>query len=205
MRLVGDDQISIDAESAAEANSLATRLRANGNWRDVVPGLDSVVVQFDNATMNLDEVVRQLEVQERELDITDNVDEPLIEIPMHYGGDVGPDFEWVCQQLSITPHEFVRLHTGRDYVVDMIGFTPGFAYVGGLDTRLNVPRLAQPRTRVAAGSVGIAAGQTGLYALPGPGGWPLIGRTALPLFDAEAKEPFTLRAGSRVRFSALPA
>ena len=85
----------------------------------------------------------------------------------------------------------------------MLGFTPGFAYIGGLDERLNIDRLPEPRQHVPAGSVGIAGGRSGLYSLPGPGGWPLVGRTSRKLFDATADDPFTLSAGARVIFTAV--
>ena len=103
----------------------------------------------------------------------------------------------------MTEDEIVALHTGAEYSVDMIAFTPGFAFIGGLDKRLNVPRRELPRQRVPAGSVGIADGRTGIYALPSPGGWTLIGRTPYPLFDPMADDPFRLQAGTRVRFVAV--
>ena len=127
----------------------------------------------------------------------------LVEIPVVYGGDFGPDLEELCDQVGMTPDEFIALHTGSEYTVDMVGFTPGFAFVGGLDERLRIPRRKEPRLRVEAGSVGIAAGRTGLYAMASPGGWNIIGRTAAKLFDADAEDPFVLRTGTRVRFKAV--
>ena len=106
-------------------------------------------------------------------------------------------------QTGLLQKELIALHTGQEYRVDMLGFTPGFAYIGGLDAALDVPRLPQPRMHVAAGSIGIADGRTGVYALPGPGGWPIIGRTSLTLFDALSDQPFLLQAGYRVRFTAV--
>ena len=103
----------------------------------------------------------------------------------------------------MTRDDFVALHCRDEYPVEMLGFTPGFAYIGGLDDRLDVPRRPHPRQYVPAGSIGIAGGRTGIYAMPGPGGWPLIGRTPEPLFDAKAGDPFRLRPGLRVRFRPL--
>ena len=97
------------------------------------------------------------------------------------------------------------MHTLHRYVGEMIGFTPGFAYVSGLQDDLRVPRLSEPRQRVEPGSVGVAGGLTGLYALPGPGGWPLIGRTPLPLFRAGDQQPMLLKSGARIRFVAIDA
>ena len=101
--------------------------------------------------------------------------------------------------------DVVALHTGCEYTVDMVGFTPGFAFIGGLDERLHVPRRKEPRQRVEAGSVGIADGRTGLYAMASPGGWTLIGRTPCKLFDPRVEPPFVLGAGMRVRFKAISA
>jgi len=103
----------------------------------------------------------------------------------------------------MTADELVALHTGREYRVDMLGFTPGFAFIGGLDDALNVPRRSEPRVRLEPGSVGIAGGRTGIYTLPGPGGWSIIGRTPVRLFDPASSEPFRLQAGMRVRFRAI--
>lgn len=197
----GDDLISLATDGPGQSQRLARRLRA-GDWLEVVPGVDSVVVQFDAARIDVADAVGWLE-QVRSIDESEPQDMPLVEIAVAYGGNAGKDFERLCDELGMTRDEFIGLHTGREYAVDMLGFTPGFAYVGGLDARLDVPRLAEPRQQVAAGSIGIAGGRTGIYALPGPGGWPLIGRTPTTLFDADADEPFLLSAGTRIRFVAL--
>lgn len=204
IRTCGDDLISIDAPGPAEAQSLAERLRASGDWMEVIGGIDTVVLRFDAAKHDPEFVVRKIH------EIT-SLDETVVamptgvvEIPVCYGGEFGPDLDAVCAMLKLSAEELISLHAGRDYTVDMLGFTPGFAYVGGLDERLAVPRLREPRVNVAAGSVGIADGRTGLYALPGPGGWALIGRTSFPLFDATADRPFALAPGVRVRFVAVP-
>lgn len=202
MRSAGDNLISIDAQNPQAAQRLAKRLRESGFFQEVVAGIDSVVVQFD--LVNTDR--RNAEVQIQEL-VTGDIDESDIaqevtEIPIVYGGEFGPDFASVCEQLELTRERFIEAHCG-EYIVDMLGFTPGFAYVGGLSECLNVPRLTQPRTRVAAGSVGIADRRTGLYSLPGPGGWPIVGHTVFQLFDASAEIPFALMPGARVRFVAV--
>jgi allophanate hydrolase len=105
--------------------------------------------------------------------------------------------------LSLTADDVIRIHTSREHRVDLIGFTPGFAYLSGLRDDLRIPRLTDPRQRAAAGSVGIAAGFTGLYATAGPAGWPLIGRTPMPLLNTNAQSPFALTVGMRVRFTAI--
>jgi inhibitor of KinA len=127
----------------------------------------------------------------------------LVEIPVCYGGEFGPDLGFVARHNQLTEQEVISLHSGSDYLVYMIGFTPGFPYLGGLDERLHTPRLASPRKKVPAGSVGIANGQTGVYPIDSPGGWQLIGRTPLQLFDPGREEPFLLAAGDTLRFSAI--
>ena len=205
IELCGDDLLTVAVDAPAAAQDLAAALRSNTDWIDVVPGIDSVVVQFDPTLTQVDAAVATIEsiiaagVARRE------VPDELIEIPVVYGGEAGPDLDDVCDYTGLSVDELIALHTSREYCVDLVGFTPGFVYVGGLDDALSVPRRAEPRQHVPAGSVGIADGRTGLYALPGPGGWPLIGKTSFTLFDAQADDPFPIRAGMRVRFAAVAA
>ena len=127
----------------------------------------------------------------------------VVEIPVCYGGQFGPDLDLVAAHTGLTPAEVVARHTAPEYLVHMIGFAPGFPYLGGLDARLATPRRAQPRPLVPAGAVGIAGPQTGIYPLPTPGGWQLIGRTPLVLFNPRWESPSRLRAGQRLRFVAI--
>jgi KipI family sensor histidine kinase inhibitor len=119
---------------------------------------------------------------------------------VRYGGEDGPDLQAVASHHHISAREVVRIHADRDYTVFMMGFTPGFAYMGRLDDAIATPRLETPRTRVAAGSVGIAGAQTGVYPIDSPGGWRLIGRTSLRLFDPAADSPFLFSPGDTARF-----
>jgi len=125
---------------------------------------------------------------------------PLVEIPVCYGGGFGPDLELVASHAQLTPAEVIARHARPEYLVYMLGFAPGFPYLGGLDAGLATPRRAQPRPLVPAGAVGIAGAQTGIYSLPTPGGWQLIGRTPLRLFDPGRARPSLLQAGDRLRF-----
>ncbi len=125
---------------------------------------------------------------------------PLVEIPVCYGGEFGPDLGLVASYAQLSVNEVVNLHSAPEYLVHMVGFAPGFPYLGGLDARLATPRRAQPRPLVPGGAVGIAGVQTGVYSLPTPGGWQLIGRTPLRLFDANRTRPSLLQAGDRLRF-----
>ncbi len=126
--------------------------------------------------------------------------EDIVEIPVCYGGEHGPDLHEVAQLAQLADADVIALHTAREYRVAMLGFAPGFPYLLGLDTRLHTPRRASPRTRVPAGAVAIGGAQTGIYPRELPGGWHLIGRTPLALFDAQRDPPALLAPGQRVRF-----
>lgn len=124
----------------------------------------------------------------------------LHRIPVVYGGAHGPDLDWVARYHGIQPSDVIALHTGSVYRVYMIGFTPGYAYMGQLPDRLVTPRKETPLTAVPRGSVGIAQRQTGIYPVESPGGWQIIGRTPLTLFDAAQWPPALLETGDRVQF-----
>ncbi len=124
----------------------------------------------------------------------------LVEVPVHYGGEAGPDLASVARHHQLAAGELVRLHSEAEYRVFCLGFLPGFAYLAGLPEALHTPRRATPRTAVPAGSVGIGGAQTGIYPCACPGGWQLIGRTALTLFDPQAQPPTLLLPGDRLRF-----
>lgn len=124
----------------------------------------------------------------------------LVEIPVCYGAEYGPDLAFVAQHAGLTPQEVVALHSGREYRIYMLGFLPGFPYLGGLDERLFTPRLSTPRTAIPAGSVGIGGEQTGIYPIASPGGWQLIGRTPLKLYNPADSGSLPYAAGDRIRF-----
>lgn len=124
-----------------------------------------------------------------------------VEIPVVYGGNVGPDLDNVARHTGLSTREVIERHSNAEYVVYFLGFLPGFAYMGGLDASLATPRHTTPRVSIPAGSVGIGGEQTGIYPMASPGGWQLIGRTALQLFDPSQQPPTLLRPGDRVRFT----
>ncbi|WP_077003483.1 5-oxoprolinase subunit PxpB [Variovorax sp. KK3] len=171
-------------------------------WRgvhEVLPGMNNLSLLFDPAQVDAAELEMQvlsawpqlggLAVEVRE-----------IRIPVVYGGDAGPDLADVAAHTGLAPAEVVRRHSSADYVVYLLGFLPGFAFMGGLPPELATPRRNEPRVAVPARSVGIGGAQTGIYPLVSPGGWQLIGRTSMQLFDPTAAEPTLLRPGDRVRF-----
>jgi allophanate hydrolase len=196
----GDDLLSIRVITAREAQQIAGQLRDDGDWIEVVPGIDSVVVQFDAAQHDSGSCITWLTQQLAQCVTLIDAAPARIRVPIHYGGDAGPDFAAACATMGLTPQAFIKHHTGGDFFVDMLGFTPGFAYVGGFGAAAGVERLPRPRQLVAAGSVGVALGRTGIYALSGPGGWPIIGHTSMELFDPHSDQPFKLCPGMRVCF-----
>lgn len=196
-RLIGDDVISIEMPDAASAQAYAADLRLTGDWPEVVAGLDSVCVYFDPMKCVPDEL---LSGPSRIVNVERVQDAVTLDIPVYYGGDDGPDLGRVCEQLGLSEDEVIRLHCSAAYTAEMIGFTPGFVYLGGLDAALSVSRLETPRVRVPSGSIGISGAYSGLYALAGPGGWPIIGRTDFALFDVSEDDPFRVHPGNKVRF-----
>jgi KipI family sensor histidine kinase inhibitor len=134
----------------------------------------------------------------------ENIGEPqVIHVPTLYGGDYGPDIEFVAEHAGISVEEVIEIHSGTNYLIYMMGFAPGFSYLGGLSEKLATPRLTSPRTEIPAGSVGIAESQTGIYPIASPGGWQLIGRTPLKMFDPARESPALLNPGDYVRFDPL--
>lgn len=198
----------IDREVNLRAVALANRVRAVAvpGVRDVVPTFRSVAVYFDPLLTDYEFLIKRLE---RMLASLDTPEEPLqrtdrsevpIRVPVCYGGEFGPDLSNVAAFAGVTESEAARLHAGATYRVFMLGFLPGFAYMGMVDSRIAVPRRSIPRTRVPAGSVAIAGSQTGIYPCDSPGGWQLIGRTTLGLFDPSRAEPSVFAAGDLVQF-----
>ncbi|MBR3052812.1 MAG: 5-oxoprolinase subunit PxpB [Firmicutes bacterium] len=169
------------------------------------PAYASVLVRFDPLVTDGEAVKDALAVilTEQKIAAPSHGTGRVVEIPVCYGGEYGPDIENVMSHTGLGLDSLVGLHTGNDYPVHMIGFTAGFPYLGGMDERLAAPRLALPREHIAAGSVGIAGGQTGMYSVASPGGWQIIGRTPLRLFDPDREEPFMIKAGDRVRFVSI--
>ena len=200
---ISDRALSISASSTAEARALGDQLRANGAWQDVVPGLKSVSVLFDPVTLPIEEARRVLvqALSEPPPQGAQISAEPIT-IPVQYGHSNGPDLDHVAQLLGLSSARVIELHTAPLYEVDMMGFLPGFLYLGGLDPRLTVARRADPRLRIPGGSVAIGGDRAGVYSLRGSGGWQVIGRTDHPLFDPQAKDPFALKPGMTLRFEA---
>ena len=166
---------------------------------DVIPGMNNVTVVLRDPQGNALDAIERLQRWWEESEALEP-DPRLIEIPVIYGKEDGPDLPHVASHCGLSEKQVVELHASVDYQVWFLGFQPGFPYLGSLPAQLATPRHAEPRLSVPAGSVGIGGEQTGIYPLPTPGGWQLIGRTPLALFDPHSVEPVLLRPGDTVRF-----
>jgi KipI family sensor histidine kinase inhibitor len=170
---------------------------------DVVPAYASLLVVYDPLNVS-PEAVEVLLRETAGRHGTEKGPGREVTVPVRYGGEDGPDLEEVARLSGLTPDQVVAIHTSVKYVVHLLGFKPGFPYMGTLDARIRLSRRPSPRPRVVAGTVAIAGAQTGIYPVDSPGGWRLLGRTPLRLFDPSLPEPFLFRPGDRVRFEAIP-
>ena len=210
----GDAGLLVEYEPVIDAGVNATvlaaaealRRRQLPGVRDIVPAFSSIGVHFDPLGCAVDDL--EAAVAEAVADVApDEVSSgaaPALEIPVCYGGQFGPDLDAVAAWAGCSGSEVIAAHAATTYRVYMLGFLPGFAYLGTVDPRIAAPRHEAPRMRVAAGSVGIAGPQTGVYPLDSPGGWRIIGRTPIPLFDSRRTPPARIRPGSSVRFVPIP-
>ncbi len=192
----------IDPATNARAIGVAARLRQSAvpGVRDIVPSYRAVAIYFDPVRTDRPQFERALDEA-----IVDRPGPPaavgrLKRVPVCYGDEFGPDLEDVARFGGVSPDEVVAIHSASIYRVYMLGFMPGFAYMGVVDDRIAAPRLAVPRARVDAGSVGIAGRQTGVYPSQTPGGWRIIGRTPVRPFDQDREHPFFFTAGDEVQF-----
>ena len=209
IRQCGDSMLLVELEPVIDpivnehAIMLAARIRNRGarGIRDVAPGYCTIGIHFDPLQTDLGALERAIESEYSSLATTTVLeDRPVIEIPVRYGGDLGPDLANVARYAGCTTDEVIARHVQRTYRVYMLGFVPGFAYMGRVDPSIAAPRHRVPREKVPAGSVGIAGLQTGVYPVDSPGGWQLIGHTTTVMFDANREPPSLLAAGDVVRF-----
>ena len=203
--LIVEFEARIDLDVNARVIALADAVQAAGlaGVRDVVPTYRSVAIHFDPLRTDVNALNECVERSAAHVGQSSSVAREPIRIPVCYGGDFGPDLPAVAGYARATADEVVRTHTATTYRVFMLGFVPGFAYLGIVDQRIAMPRHAVPRVRVPARSVAIAGVQTGIYPGETPGGWQLIGRTPVAPFDPARPEPFLLKAGDAVQFYAI--
>ena len=192
----------IDPPTFRAIRSLSRRLadQPPAGMLECVPAFTTLAIYYDPLRTSQTELISLVSKLIDTPDSTIETQPRLVEIPVCYGGEYGSDLDFVGQHASLTAPEVIEVHSAADYLVHMIGFAPGFPYLGGMSSKIAVPRRASPRLKIPPGSVGIAGDQTGIYPLETPGGWQLIGRTPLALFLPERDPPTLLQAGDIVRF-----
>ena len=184
--------------------SLAEEFKSSfpGMIIEVIPAYQSLTICFDVLAIETDSIDGALKkvVDNHIPNTTNAVVSRLIEIPVCYQGNYAPDLERLAEHCKLSPAEVIRQHTQKDYLVNMLGFLPGFLYLSGLSEQLHCPRKETPSLKVVAGSVGIGGNQTGIYPVDSPGGWQIIGQTPVSIFSPDAKEPFIAQALDKIRF-----
>jgi KipI family sensor histidine kinase inhibitor len=210
--LCGETALSIEFGDAIDAainrrvHALADHLRSGSHAGilELNPTYRSLFVQYDPWELSYERLLMLIEEGLAATRGGTAEQRDPVEIPVCYGMEFGPDLDEVAAIHGLTSDAVVALHTAPVYDVVMVGFTPGFPYLSGLDKRIETPRKAAPRKVVPAGSVGIADRQTGIYSIDSPGGWQIIGRTPVRLFDLERADPFLVKPGDRLRFTPIP-
>ena len=168
---------------------------------ELVPTYCALLVEYDAMLYSYSEICNIIEpTLEEGMANTTNELVTVVEVPTVYGGEFGPDLSFVASHNHLSEDEVISIHSGTDYLVYMLGFIPGFTYLGGMDSRIATPRLSSPRTLIPAGSVGIAGEQTGTYPSDSPGGWQIIGRTPVTMYDISKAQAALLKAGDYVRY-----
>ncbi len=167
---------------------------------DIIPAFCSLLINYDPRVISYEEIRDRMQTILK-IDVkADAARKKIYEIPVCYGGEFGPDLDNIAQHAGLSPGEVIQIHSSRDYLIYMLGFLPGFCYLGGLDERIHTPRLANPRLKISAGSVGIGGSQTGIYPLDSPGGWQLMGMTPVKTYDPQREVPILVEAGDYIRF-----
>jgi len=207
----GDSAIIIKTGSDISANqNIKVRKLLYGIERekingivDFIPAYNELLICYDPLEISFRRLLDTLYLIENKLDDIQLPESRIIRVPVLYGGEAGPDLDEVAERNRLTPDKVIEIHSSADYLIYMLGFTPGFCYLGGMDERIATPRKAQPRLNIPAGSVGIADKQTGIYPIVSPGGWQLIGKTPLRLFDPARDPVFLFSPGDHIRFYAI--
>ena len=192
----------ISEEVNAKIRYLAEQISSVGKEGiiECIPTFCSITVFFDPTVLSRKNLIKFLSALADGYKPESAGEGRIFKIPVCYDGEYAPDMQNMTELLGLTKEEIIEIHTSRDYLIYMIGFLPGFPYLGGMDERIEAPRLDSPRTSIPAGSVGIGGKQTGIYPLASPGGWRLIGRTPVKIYDPEREEPIFYKAGDRIRF-----
>ena len=167
---------------------------------DIIPAFCSLLINYDPRVISYEEMKQRMQDLIKVDAKAEAGRKRVFEIPVCYGGEYGPDIANIAKNAGLSEKEVIEIHSSRDYLIYMLGFLPGFTYLGGLDERIHTPRLATPRIKINAGSVGIGGSQTGIYPLDSPGGWQLMGMTPVKTYDPEREVPILVEAGDYIRF-----
>lgn len=194
------NEISEDISSKVRSMMVALEINKIDGIVEIVPTYRSLMVHYNPLIIGYDKLVNKLKSLENKLQDISLPEPEVIEIPTVYGGEYGPDIGNVAKHNKITVEEVVKIHSSKEYLIYMLGFTPGFPYLGGMNGKIATPRLKSPRTKINKGSVGIAGSQTGIYPIDSPGGWQLIGKTPLKLYEPNREVPILLKAGNYIKF-----
>lgn len=197
------NEISPDINKKIRAFKIAIEKSGIEGIVETIPTYRSLLVQYQPEVIRFKELTEKFEGLMGSLDNIEIPPPSVIEIPVLYGGEMGPDIENVAKHNHKTVEEVIQIHTSEEYLIYMIGFIAGFPYLGGMSKEIATPRLKSPRVKIDGGSVGIAGEQTGIYPIDSPGGWQLIGRTPLKLYDSEREKPILLEAGQYIKFKAV--
>lgn len=199
------DIIDPDVNNKVRSMAMVMEQNAPEGVIEVIPTYRSLLIVYEPSRTNPVELQKTLKTLEARLDEIKIPPPDTVEIPVCYGGEFGPDIEYVAESHNLTVEEVIELHCRPEYLIYMVGFTPGFPFLGGLSEKLHTPRLETPRTFVPEGSVGVANNQTGIYPVASPGGWRLLGRTPVKLFAPGRRNPFLYQAGDRIKFNPITA
>lgn len=197
------NEISPDINRKIRAFKIAVEKSGIPGIVETVPTYRSLLVHYKPEVIGYKAITEKFKSLMGTLDNIEIPPPTVIEIPVLYGGEMGPDIENVASHNGKTVEEVIKIHTSQEYLIYMIGFVAGFPYLGGMSKEIATPRLKEPRVKIDGGSVGIAGEQTGIYPLDSPGGWQLIGRTPLKLYDAEREKPVLLEAGQYIKFRSI--
>ena len=198
--VVFGNEISTDINTKIRAFDEALAEEQIDGVYETVPTYCSLTIHYAPEKIRYEALQERLEALLAVSHKAQKLNTIVMEIPVVYGGEYGPDLETVAAHNGMSPEDVIRIHSGAEYLIYMLGFTPGFSYMGGMDESIATPRLKTPRVLIPAGSVGIAGKQTGIYPIDSPGGWQLIGRTPVKLYDAHRDTPILLDAGLHVKF-----
>ncbi|MBF4695248.1 5-oxoprolinase subunit PxpB [Fusibacter ferrireducens] len=203
LSVIFENEISEEVNNHVASLKKSVESKKLKGFQSCIPTYCALLIRYSPLESTYGEWSRHIEhLLEERCEVSDDKAMVYV-IPVYYGGEFGPDLDHVASQNQLEASKVIEIHTSNIYRIYMLGFTPGFPYLGGMDERIATPRLTQPRTKIEAGSVGIAGKQTGIYPIDSPGGWQIIGRTPVRLFDIESDPPMLLEAGNYIQFKEI--